>query len=163
MGEVERRGLRAADADRQVAAERLRAAHDEGRLDFAEYDDRLARAYRAVTYGDLDDLCRDLPATRPARPVPPAVAGSRPPVSPSARPGAVPAHRGVPTPLRVLWTIWASIVAVNLTVWLLVSIGNGAPDYFWPMWLLVPGAVLGAVTASIMAGRRPQSRGRGED
>ncbi len=46
--------LRAGDADRQAAADRLRAAHDEGRLDLHEYDRRLAEAYAAVTYGDLD-------------------------------------------------------------------------------------------------------------
>lgn len=155
----DRRGLRAADRDRQAAADRLRAAHDEGRLDFLEYDDRLARAYRAVTYGDLDDLLSDLPTPAPARQLP-----APPPVHPAARPGAVPAaRRGLPTALRVLWTIWASVVAVNLVVWLLVSIRNGVPDTFWPMWLLVPGAVLAAVTASVMAARRPPPRGRRED
>lgn len=147
--------MRVGDRDRQAAADRLRAAHDEGRLDFAEYDDRLARAYRAVTYGDLDALFTDLPAPVPVRPST---------VSPAARPGAVPAaRRGLPTALRVLWTLWASVVGVNLVVWLLVSIGNGVPDTFWPMWLLVPGAVLAAVTASVLAVRRPSPGERRED
>ena len=57
----------------------------------------------------------------------------------------------MPTALKVLWIIWASLVAINLTVWLLVSLGNGVADYFWPMWLLVPGAVLGVVTAGVGA------------
>jgi hypothetical protein len=152
MGEVERRGLRAADADRQVAAERLRAAHDEGRLDFAEYDDRLARAYRAVGYGELDDLFADLPAG-PA----PTAAPAPPP-----RPASVRPRRRLPTALRVLWTIWASVLAVDLTVWALVSLGNGTPDTFWPMWLLVPGAVLLAVTVSVRAARGADRR-QGED
>lgn len=153
----DRRGMRAADRDRQAAADRLKAAHDEGRLDFAEYDDRLARAYRAVTYGDLDALFTDLPAPGPVR------AGSVP-VHPADRPGAVPAaRRELPTALRVLWTIWACVVAVNLVVWLLVSIGNGVPDSFWPMWLLVPGAVLAVVTASVLAARRPAPGRRRED
>jgi hypothetical protein len=43
-------------------------------------------------------------------------------------------------------------VAINLTVWVLVTVGNG-PVYFWPMWLLVPGAVLGVVTAAMSAMR----------
>jgi Domain of unknown function (DUF1707) len=151
--------MRVSDADRRAAGERLRLALSEGRLDFAEYDDRIARAYRAVTYGDLDDLFTDLPAPVPARPAAAAL-----PVHPAARPGAVPAaRRGLPTALRVLWTIWASVVAVNLVVWLLVSIGNGVPDTFWPMWLLVPGAVLAAVTASVMAARRPGPGQRRED
>jgi hypothetical protein len=63
----------------------------------------------------------------------------------------------------VLWTIWLSIVAVNLTVWVLVSVGNGEPDTFWPMWLLVPGAVLAVVTASVRAARGTGNRSRRED
>jgi Domain of unknown function (DUF1707) len=150
--------MRVGNVDRQAAADRLKAAHDEGRLGFDEYDDRLGRAYRAVTYGDLDELFTDLPASIPARPVAPT-----PPGRPTLRPGTIPAVRGVPAPLRVLWTIWASVVAVNLVVWVLVSIGNREADDFWPMWLLVPGAVLAAVTASVMAGRRPPPPERRED
>jgi hypothetical protein len=131
--------MRAADADRQAAAERLRHALDEGRLDFLEYDDRLARAFRATTYGELADLFADLPAPRPVAPAPIRV--------------PVRLHRRTPTALRVLWTVWASVMAINLTVWVLVSIGNGRPDTFWPMWLLVPGAVLLAVTVSVRAAR----------
>lgn len=129
--------LRAADADRQAVADRLRWAHDEGRLGFAEYDDRLARAYAAQTYGDLDGLVADLPA-----PVPPT------------RPAPRQQARALPTALRVLWTVWAAVVGVNLVVWTLVSLGNGRPDTFWPMWLLVPGSVLAVVTAAVRALRR---------
>ena len=65
--------MRAADADRQAVADKLRAALDEGRLDLHEYDERLQRAYAAKTYGDLDGLLTDLPvgavrvSTRTAR------------------------------------------------------------------------------------------------
>jgi hypothetical protein len=54
----------------------------------------------------------------------------------------------------VLWTVWACGFGVNLVVWTLVSLGNGVPDYFWPMWLLVPGTVLLVVTALARAVRR---------
>lgn len=141
--------MRVSDRDRQAAADRLRVAHDEGRLDFAEYDERLASAYRAVRFADFEPLFADLPvssgtvepAARPSPPVP------RVPLA------AHPAVRHLPTALKVLWIVWASVVAVNLTVWLLVSLGNGTPDSFWPMWLLVPGAVLGVVTAGTGAVR----------
>lgn len=63
MGE-ERHFLRVSDAERQAAAESLGAAFRDGRLDPDEYDDRLAAAYSAVTYRDLDGLFSDLP--RPA-------------------------------------------------------------------------------------------------
>jgi len=38
-------------------------------------------------------------------------------------------------------------------VWLLVSVNNGEADYFWPMWLLVPGVALFGVTAAVTAAR----------
>jgi hypothetical protein len=53
---------RAADADREAMAERLRIAAGEGRIDLAELDDRLERAYAARTYGQLRVLVADLPA-----------------------------------------------------------------------------------------------------
>jgi hypothetical protein len=53
--------LRAADADRERTAERLRSAHAEGRLDIAEFQERLDRCYEAKTFGQLDQLVSDLP------------------------------------------------------------------------------------------------------
>jgi len=57
---------RAGDADREAVAERLRVAAGEGRIDLAELDERLDRAYRAKTYGELDVLVADLPEKRPS-------------------------------------------------------------------------------------------------
>src|SRR5215218_2497400 len=107
----QRASMRAADADRQAAAERLRAAMSEGRLDLLEYDTRLAAAYSAVTYGDLDQLFTDLPG-QDSRAVAPAGRRSRTaPVvwAPAPLPG-----RGLlaqlPGPLKVLWTIWLAVL-----------------------------------------------------
>src|SRR5919107_4854293 len=69
--------LRAADADRARVAELLGKHLSAGRLTVEEYDDRLARAYAARTYGELDPLTTDLPPLeRPAAPpaAPPAPA-----------------------------------------------------------------------------------------
>ena len=74
------RQIRVSDAERQAAADRLGAAMADGRLDMAEYDRRIALAYGAVTYDDLDQLFTDLP---------------RPP-SPFPGPYAYPAMPGVP-------------------------------------------------------------------
>jgi hypothetical protein len=141
--------MRVSDAERQVAADRLGAALGEGRLDMLEYDTRLARAYQAVTYADLDQLFTDLPAHGAA----PAVAPSPKP-APVSRP--VPAvhtgFAGLPLALKILWTIWLGAVLINLTVWLLVSLGNG-PEYFWPMWMAVPGVALGGATVAVAAAR----------
>jgi hypothetical protein len=152
---VDRELLRVSDAERQAAADRLRAAHAEGRLDLLEYDTRLALAYRAVTYRDLNQLFTDLPAhvahaaVAPVAPRP--IPTTRVPLP--ARSDAA----GLPTPLKVLWTIWACALLINLTVWTLVSLGNGEPDYFWPMWLLVPGVALvgaTAITTAVRSGKR---------
>jgi hypothetical protein len=53
--------LRAADADREKTAERLRESHAEGRLDMDEFQQRLEHCYQAKTVGQLDELVRDLP------------------------------------------------------------------------------------------------------
>ncbi|WP_040339799.1 DUF1707 SHOCT-like domain-containing protein [Candidatus Blastococcus massiliensis] len=139
--------LRVADRDRAAAADRLRAAHDEGRLDLLEYDRRLADAYAAVTYGDLDRLFTDLPPTSsvPAYSVSTAAVAARAAGRSVARRPA-----GFPLALKILWTVWASVVAVNVTVWLLVSLGVSDPVHFWPMWLAVPGVLLGIGTTITM-------------
>jgi hypothetical protein len=53
--------LRAADADRERVAERLRTSHAEGRLDTTELQQRIERCYDAKTMGELSELVRDLP------------------------------------------------------------------------------------------------------
>lgn len=56
--------LRAGDADRERVADRLRKSHTEGRLDLAEFQERLERCYEAKTFGQLDELVGDLPRER---------------------------------------------------------------------------------------------------
>ncbi|MEU6402144.1 DUF1707 domain-containing protein [Streptomyces sp. NPDC046985] len=56
--------LRASDADRERTAEILRDALAEGRLDMAEFEERLETTYQARTYGELEPVTRDLPAGR---------------------------------------------------------------------------------------------------
>jgi hypothetical protein len=52
---------RAADSDREAVAERLRIAAGDGRIDLAELEERLGKAYAAKTYGQLEVLVADLP------------------------------------------------------------------------------------------------------
>jgi len=56
---------RAGDAEREQVAEKLRVAAGDGRVDLAELEERLERAYRAKTYSELDALLADLPDKRP--------------------------------------------------------------------------------------------------
>ena len=53
--------FRAADTDRIQTAQLLTDAAAQGRLNLAEYEDRLTRAYAAQTYQELDRLSADLP------------------------------------------------------------------------------------------------------
>ena len=142
---TEQRELRASDRDRQAAAERLRAFHDEGRLDFSEYDNRLAQAYSSVTYADLDRLFADLPARVPAPVAPSRVPGVR---NRRAEVDSRTAFAALPLVLKILWINYAFVVVVNLTVWFLV--GGG---YFWPMWLAIPGVVLTGASAAALVVR----------
>ncbi|WP_069769607.1 DUF1707 domain-containing protein [Streptomyces sp. LUP30] len=66
--------LRASDADRERVAEVLRDALAEGRLDMAEFEERLEETYKARTYGELAPITRDLPV---AGVVPPPVVSLR--------------------------------------------------------------------------------------
>jgi hypothetical protein len=150
-----REDLRAADADRQFVAERLRDALNEGRLSLSEYDDRLKEAYAAKTYGDLDRLLGDLPTVvsqehaqlahlRPP-PVPPAPAPLPPPHEPSGK-GKMAGW------LVGIWSAWLVAVFINVVIWVLVCLSNGELVYFWPMWVAGPwGAVLLALSVSGLA------------
>jgi hypothetical protein len=67
--------MRASDQDRERAAEVLRDAAGEGRLEMSELEERLEAVYAAKTYAELEPVTRDLPqagAPRPAASVSPA-------------------------------------------------------------------------------------------
>ncbi|MEU3169100.1 DUF1707 and DUF4870 domain-containing protein [Streptosporangium sp. NPDC006930] len=60
-------GLRVSNQDRERVVEHVQAAYAEGRLDKAEFDDRLERAMTARVHGDLVPIMNELYGTRPAR------------------------------------------------------------------------------------------------
>ncbi|PWI44565.1 hypothetical protein CK485_16250 [Streptomyces sp. ICBB 8177] len=53
--------MRAAHVDRERTVDVLKAAFTEGRLGQDEYEQRVAAAYRAQTYGELSALVADVP------------------------------------------------------------------------------------------------------
>jgi hypothetical protein len=152
--EVERTGgqdpamLRAADADRQQIAERLKHALDEGRLSLHEYDDRVKRVYESTTYGELQPLVADLPM--------PGMSAAD--LDARRRAEARREARKLPMALVVLWTIWGSLTAINLVVWLIVAATVESDVYFWPIWLAVPGVALAATTVGVQSARRGRRR-----
>ena len=114
--------LRIGDAEREDAAQALGEHFATGRLDRAEYDDRLAAAFAARTEGDLLVLFTDLPLPHPGRP--------------AVRVGSGPRFSGLPfLPLLMVliglamlfeegWPLW-----VGLGVYLLVR--RRRPAHRW--------------------------------
>ncbi len=152
--------FRASHGDRQLVADRLREALDEGRLTLDEYDDRVKVAYAATTYDDLNALLRDIPTQTGVLEIRPP-SGRRMPAGPpqTAPPGRIsrpaPKTRRIPLALSILWTIWAGVVAINVAVWLIVIVTTGHGLYPWPIWVAGPtGAALLAVTIGIQAIRK---------
>lgn len=144
----ERRQVRASDRDRQEAVDRLRVAMDEGRLSLFEYDARLAKAYQSVTYGDIADLFVDLPkagtVAKPQATVTPAIAKQ------AAR-GFI---AGLPGGLKVVWSVWVSILVIIFASWIMVDISNAGREDFWPMWMAIPTAVLFAISMGVNSAHR---------
>jgi hypothetical protein len=134
--------MRVSDVDRKAVQERLHTAHAEGLITLTEFDSRVGAAWQAATRGELATLTADLPPPRPLA-VPPA------PATPLVR-----RHRRTPTALRVLNTIWLSLVALNLVIWGLVCLTTGELIYAWWLWVAVPpGAVLGVLWWTVGGGR----------
>jgi Domain of unknown function (DUF4190)/Domain of unknown function (DUF1707) len=100
---AESRDLRASDADRDAAADRLRTAAVEGRLDPLELDERLSAAYGARWCSELAVLTADV--------TPPAAAPVAPPVF--VRPAPTNGLAVASLICGVLWMAWfGSLLAI---------------------------------------------------
>ncbi|MFG3557309.1 DUF1707 domain-containing protein [Micromonospora sp. NPDC047557] len=150
-----RDGMRAADADREVVADRLRAALGEGRLDLHEYDERVQRAYAARTYAELDALLTDLPPVTPPEhsALRPASAPAEPPVGPLGALGRGHVNRW----LAEMWLPYVRVIAIVVTIWGVTSLLSQELLYFWPAWVAGPwGVVLVLRTVGGLAGGEPR-------
>lgn len=127
-----REQMRAADADRNQVADRLRAALEEGRLDLTEYDERLQGAYAAKTYGDLDRLLTDLPTAAPVVP------------SPRPAPAAIATEQSglARAWVRHVWAPWLKTAAWLTVIWVVALVLAGDSVYYWPAWVLGPWGVI---------------------
>lgn len=138
--------LRAADTDRAAVATALGRYMAEGRLTLEEYDERVARAYAARTYGELDQLTEDLPKSGRAQTPEPVRWANPTPVracGPMAGPWAGRGYHGSP------WRSWLRTALIVVTIWAVSSIASASLLYFWPIWVIGPwGAVLLSRTVS---------------
>jgi hypothetical protein len=148
MDDEKRLGMRASDGERQEVVDVLKGALDDGRLKMEEYLDRMGTAYEAVTLGDLAALHADLPAHGTVAKKGPAGALLHPTPPRAAVVASQGVFAGLPTALKVLWTIWLTAVSINVVVWVLVSVTQGSVAYPWPVWVAGPaGAALFGVSA----------------
>lgn len=144
--------MRAADTDRERVAEELRSAHAEGRLDLAEYDERVQQAWAARTYGELEALTADLPQAQ--RPAAPAIHQEVQQSHGQHRQG-----RGG----RAAVAAWAGVSVINLLIWAFVSLATLSWIYPWWIWVAGPwGAVLlaGWIGERVRAPRPPTGPSR---
>jgi hypothetical protein len=114
-------GLRISDSERAEVADLLSKHYGDGRLDQAEFNDRLDQAMKAKTYADLDGILVDLPRTE---------------AEASEAPKATARRRHEHRPLRLL----------VLTVFIVVAVAAVAHTLVWSLstwvWLLLLGAIL---------------------
>ena len=124
--------LRVSDAERTVVQNALHRAHDAGQIQLEEFDQRVRSVWAARTRAELARVTADLPELPPE----------------PGRPGVFSATPGG-TAMRVLTIVWASVVAVNLVVWGIVSGTVGELVHPWWVWVAgPPGAVLAVLYAS---------------
>jgi len=130
--------IRASDADRDRVAGSLREHCAQGRITMDELQERLESVYAAKTIGQLQEITSDLPEEDLYEL----------PVPASQRTTAAPATRyetgteSFRTGRRALWTTWAVISSLNVTIWLALAL-TGTLVYPWWIWVAGPwGAVL---------------------
>ncbi len=160
--EIDRRPeVRIGDRDREQAVTHLGQAFAEGRLELHEYDERVASAYAAKTASDLLHLTADLPLAVPERKQARPRGATERHAPKAQRPvagGGKEVAKSEPAWLRPAWQAWATVVTINLVIWFLVGLGNGADfPYFWPMWVAGPWGVI-LLLRTIAVKSRPSGR-----
>jgi hypothetical protein len=121
--------IRVSDAERNAVAELLGQHYADGRLDQAEFDDRVGRTMAAKTRGDLAGLFDDLPEAGPAGADPAGTAGPA-----DAAPYRGPRRRGgvgrtllllllVLICANVAWHAFTSLFFIQPLVWAVVVVG----------------------------------------
>src|SRR5215472_9158559 len=111
--------VRVSDAERSEVADILSKHYADGRLDQAEFNERVDRAMKAKTRADFCGLLDDLPDLQDR----PDALHSDPPVPVRYRRARFPLHRILFLAFVVAVTVWAAHALMHsLVVWLLVAL-----------------------------------------
>jgi hypothetical protein len=114
--------IRIGDAERNEISELLSKHYSDGRLDAAEFQERLDRAMSAKTRADLSGLVADLPSLKPPQPA------AALPRSPRRRPGLLGV---VVMAVLVFWALSFFVAASGRFLWF------GWRGFPWPLIALV--------------------------
>lgn len=136
---------RISDPERERFVEQLGNHLTAGRLTIGEFDQRVARVYRAVTVDEAHQVFDDLPAIATPHPAP-----------------APPRRRRLAAHQQIEWSVWLGVGAINVLIWAVVSLATASWVYPWPLWVIGPwGLVLLGRTALGLEGGGCGGRSRG--
>ncbi|EST20861.1 hypothetical protein N566_28035 [Streptomycetaceae bacterium MP113-05] len=153
--EKPQRSLRASDQDRERVVAELGGHLEAGRLDTAEFDDRISSAYAARTMGELDVLMTDLPAER-GRPGPTASGDLEKAAPTDPEPVSDRDHRA----LRA--RTWLAVSVLVTGIWGISSLAAQDLLNFWPLWVIGPWG-LGILFHTLNGRRSGTSNGGARD
>ncbi len=128
--------LRIGDADRDRAVERLRVAMAEGRLTYAEFDERLGVALGAKYESDLEPLFADLPPAEAPNPAS-SLTNHNLQLSPLDPGGQLPLRQYAARRHRFYGAVWP------MALFLMVASG------FRLWWLVLVPLLLGPILAGV--------------
>jgi hypothetical protein len=147
--------IRASDADRERAATLLGKHHTAGRLNPAEFHERLEKAMDAATVAELDELMADLPAID-VYDLPDASLRRRPRENPGQ--SLLPADPGLPSsgigarsggrgavdglsPGETAVVAWAAVATALVVIGTVTAIAIGALVPIWAFVLIPAGGI----------------------
>ena len=122
--------MRISDADRADVADRLSRHYSDGRLDQAEFNERLDRAMKAKTQADLSGLFTDLPPLgEPVKPVKAVQQQDRRP----------PSRRPLTRTLGLILVVVVAVIVAHALTWPLFSlVGFFGHALFVPIpWIVI--------------------------
>jgi hypothetical protein len=134
--------IRVSDAERNAVAEQLGVHYADGRLDQAEFDERISRTMSAKTRGDLAGLFDDLPD--------PGSAGAPGTASPGG-----PGGQAAPYARRRRGGVFRPLVLLAIVI-VLISISWHAMDTF--SFFAIPWFPIAAVVAIVLIAGRHRHR-----
>lgn len=135
MSSLERFGgdreLRVGNAERASLTEILRSAVDQGYIDLEEYEKRVDILMAAKTVGETEIVLSDLPSYQR--------------VLQAQADAYVPDKLHTPEWIKWLWAGVSIPIGIVTGVWAFVFFLTGSPQYFWPLWVVIPLSVVASV------------------